>query len=324
MVRVSCALCGSPEAEHLIRAGDYEGDIKGEFDVSRCRECGYIYTSTRPDESVLFEICYPDDYICFNAGKGSSFGQMLDRFRVRGQMLQRIKHLKRHIGGDRRIRMLEIGCGRGSFLSYCRDEERYDVTGIEVNKKMCAVLKEKDIDVINANFEDVDLTGMKFDVVCMFHVLEHVWDAVQSLKRINTILNDGGILYLELPNYDTPARKLFDKYWFNYHQPRHLTHFDRKTMERAAHESGFKVVSDKGEFRPTINAISLQYYVQNNSSSDFLKKVFSANNPLMIMFGVFTEIAFAAMGKLSTMTVILKKERDYTGSLKSKMVETSI
>lgn len=324
MVRVNCAFCGAEGCERVITTCDYEGDVVGEYDIVKCKECGYVYTSTRPEAEKLFKICYPDDYICFDAGKGSTVGRMLDKLRTHGQIMQRIKHLKSYLQGERKIKMLEIGCGTGMFLKHCRDVENYEVEGVEPNKKMCEVLRENNINVVNGKFEDISIRDKRYDVVCMFHVLEHVWDAVHSIKRINAILDAGGMLYLELPNYDTPARKLFGKYWFNYHAPRHLTHFDRESMHVVARECGFEVINIKGEIRPTINTISMQYYCGERCSSNIFKKIFSANNPLMVALGIFAELIFAAKGKLSTMTVVLRKERDLKEPIESKIVEKGL
>lgn len=310
LVRVNCARCGSLDATCIVKTPDYEMNWDVKFEVSQCLQCGLIYTSVRPEPEVLFSEFYPDNYLCYGLKTDSRIADFIDEKRVQGQIIQRSRLITKHMPPKEGMRILDIGCATGKFLKYFMDKYKFDVYGVEPNTRLCNILKEQKINVINSTIEDVKLPNNYYDIVCMLHVLEHVWDPILTLKKLNTVLKYGGILFIELPNFDATARKVFGKYWFYYHQPRHLTHFTEQIIKSIIPECGFDIVEFKYEFRPTVNAISIQYAVCDHTQSKILKRIFSNKNPLMILIGVIFEIIFNTFGNANTLTVILKKSAE--------------
>lgn len=323
-VRVSCARCGSFDADCVVRTPDYEKPSDVMFEVVRCRHCGFVYTATRPHFNVLFKEFYPDDYLCYGTPTESRVADFIESKRTQGQAFQRIRLVSRHIQIHQTTRVLEVGCGTARFARMCREKYGADVTGVEPNARLCEYLRSEGVHVVNAPFETAELPDQYYDLVCMFHVLEHVWNPIYVLKRLNSILKTGGLLFLEMPNFGASARKLFGKYWFNYHQPRHLTHFDKESLSEVLEESGFNVVQSRYEFRPTINAVSLQYAVADHTDVTFLRNFFSFHNPLIVLLGIGLEVIFSIFGKLSTMTVLARKTGQVMSGYQSLLEERRI
>jgi SAM-dependent methyltransferase len=310
LVRVNCARCGSFESALVVRAGDFERAGQGEFEVARCLRCGFTYTSVRPESRTLFKVFYPDDYLCYGAGKEGFFASWIDGFRTEGQMRQRLAFCRKYVSLRAGMRLLEVGCATGKFLAKCGEQLGFDVTGVEPNARLAGILRERGIRVVNSIFEKADLPRDHYDIACLFHVLEHVWDSISTLKRLNRVLKSGGHLLLELPNHETPGKRIFGKYWFNYHLPRHISHFDERTLGDALRDAGFELVAVRYEFRPTINALSLQYMAEDHLKAPLLRKLFSANSPQMLILGVALELFVSIMGRRATMTVLARKKRD--------------
>lgn len=314
VIQVSCACCGSWEAESVIKTPDYELHIDSPFEVAKCADCGHIYTSVRPTYDTLYSKFYPDSYICYGQKGKSKVADFIDQKRILGQAKQRAGLVNKHTNQNEIVKLLEIGCATGDFLKECKRKFSWNVTGIEPNKKLCHELKEQEISVINSTIEEVDIPPDSFDVICLFNVLEHLWDAAYSLKRINRILRPGGLLIIEIPDFDSLARSLFGKYWFLYHLPRHLSHFTQDSITDLTAEIGFEKVNILKQFRPTVNVLSLQYAVYDKVRSNLIRTFCSTKNPLMIAGGVLFESLQNLWGNSNIITCVFRKDKTFFGN----------
>ncbi|MEI7671697.1 MAG: class I SAM-dependent methyltransferase, partial [Deltaproteobacteria bacterium] len=182
-----------------------------------------------------------------------------------------------------------------------------EVAGIEPNRRLSDALNREGYPVIPSTLEDAEIPAEQYDVVSLFNVLEHLWDSVYSLKRINRLLKPGGLVVVEIPDFDSPSRKRFGKYWFPYHLPRHLSHFTKKTLTSLMNECGFENVGILKQFRPTVNVLSFQYAIHDKIRFNPVRSFFSAKNPVMIAAGIFFEIAQISMGDSNILTAIFRK-----------------
>ncbi|MBN1818517.1 MAG: class I SAM-dependent methyltransferase [Sedimentisphaerales bacterium] len=302
---MNCACCGGWDADRVIQTPDYELHIDAPFEISACRNCGHIYTSVRPGRSALFSKFYPDEYICYGGKRGVD--GFMDRKRMEGQAVQRAKMIKKYVGQRNPVRLLEVGCATGEFIKTCRNRFGWEVAGIEPNRPLSDALNREGYPVLPSTLEDADIPDEQYDVVSLFNVLEHLWDPVYSLKRINRLLKPGGLAVLELPNFDSPSRKRFGKHWFLYHLPRHLSHFTKKSLTGLMNGCGFEKVDILKQFRPTVNVLSFQYAVQDRIRSNPVRSFCSARNPAMIAAGIFFELLQNRMGDSNIITAIFRK-----------------
>jgi len=305
LVRVNCARCGGWDAESVIQTPDYELHIDAPFEISLCRNCGHIYTSVRPDYNTLFSKFYPDDYLCY--GGKSGVAGLMDRIRMEGQAAQRAEMIKKFVGQKSLVKLLEVGCATGEFIKTCRQRFGWEVAGIEPNRQLSDALNREGYHVVPSKLEDAEIPAEQYDVVSLFNVLEHLWDSVYSLKRINRLLKPGGLVVLEIPDFDSPSRKRFGKYWFLYHLPRHLSHFTKKSLTSLMNECGFEKVDILKQFRPTVNILCFQYAVHDKIKFNPVRSFFSAKNPAMIAAGIFFEILQNNMGDSNILTAIFRK-----------------
>ncbi len=131
--------------------------------------------------------------------------------------------------------VLDYGCGSGDFVKYLRSKS-IDAYGYEPNYNFC----EQDFLTNQEGW-----TNKKYEVIVLWHVLEHIhnpFDLIQSLKKR---LNKNGKIFIAIPNFKSFDSKYYGKYWAGYDTPRHLWHFSRKGIGLMAKENNFKILKVK-------------------------------------------------------------------------------
>jgi 2-polyprenyl-3-methyl-5-hydroxy-6-metoxy-1,4-benzoquinol methylase len=130
-------------------------------------------------------------------------------------------------------RVLDIGCGIGKFLDRAKDKAT-EVTGLELNEKAVAVCREKGLNVLNEMIGDHALhKPAYYDVVCLFQVLEHIYDIKGFLEDTLKVLKPGGKLVIGVPNNE-PYFQGYDKYCTLNLPPHHMGLWNRKVFENTA------------------------------------------------------------------------------------------
>ncbi|MFY0628884.1 MAG: class I SAM-dependent methyltransferase [Flavobacteriaceae bacterium] len=122
--------------------------------------------------------------------------------------------------------ILDIGAGTGDFLKYCKDNN-FKVTGIEPNEGARKQAKENGI-LLHEKLEGV--LGKKFDVITMWHVLEHVPNLYEYLEHLKNLLKEDGKLIVAVPNFKSYDANYYKEFWAAYDVPRHLWHFSKKSI----------------------------------------------------------------------------------------------
>jgi len=145
---------------------------------------------------------------------------------------------------------LDVGCGNGAFLSYLKPHG-WQVSGVDVSSQAAVVAKsEFDIDVFVGELNDAPFSYESFDFVHMSHVIEHMTEPIESLKRIAQLLKPGRVVYIETPNADSDGFKTMGKYWFPLESPRHVYLFSPKTLREAIHRAGLRTTGIWSTFFP--------------------------------------------------------------------------
>lgn len=229
--RIACPLCGAGETEHLYTARDRLVGRPGEFPVVRCRSCGFVYLNPRPTPEALGSY-YPDEYYPVDDGC-----ETRDAITVARGLLRRVEE----VSPGRSLRILDAGCGTGLFLKFARDAG-HDVQGIELSESAVQYGRQVyGIPIEQGTLEGADLPSEAFDVVTMWHVLEHTPDPVAALKVVEHVLKPGGMLLFGVPSIDSFEAKMFGRRWFSLDAPRHLVHFSPGTARRAVECAGMSV-----------------------------------------------------------------------------------
>jgi SAM-dependent methyltransferase len=210
-----CPACGPVLAPHLAGARD---TISGEtFSVSICPECGLGVTQPQPPDLAPY---YRTRYY----GGRHSFTASL--------CLNRRKRLIARATG-RPGRLLDVGCGDGSFLVAAR-QAGWEVAGTEIHAATsipgCPVFR---------NLDEAQRHG-SYDCITMWHVLEHVPDPRECVRQLRTMLAPGGTLVVAVPDFGGWQARLFGRHWLHLDVPRHLQHFTAFSLGKMLDEAGFQ------------------------------------------------------------------------------------
>ncbi|MEO8589184.1 MAG: class I SAM-dependent methyltransferase [Flavobacteriales bacterium] len=209
------------------------------FDLTCCDQCGFCSTNPRPTRGVIGGFYDSADYISHtNASSG-----------IRAWAYQKIR--RRAIKGKHRLiakhsprgKALDVGCGTGEFLAYLKSKG-YQPIGVEPS------VKARDQAIGNHALRvvpnlDALPTDAQFEVVTLWHALEHVHDVRETLNKLHTRMSPGALLVIAVPDRESWDARHYAADWAAYDVPRHLSHFRRKDLHRLLADHGFKVLATR-------------------------------------------------------------------------------
>lgn len=241
---VRCNLCGANEFEviHHIRVrddqvGDYGRDY---WDIVRCRNCDLIYTNPRPDSEALQEYYkYENEY---------DFNFIQDWF-IENADLQR-STWRRFLRAKSRYgepgRLLDIGCGAGTFLVEARDQG-YDVFGQEISHFFVDFGQSQyGLKVFEGEIEKLPPEMNLLDYITAFDVIEHHPDPAKLIREIHRRLRPGGIVVISTHDIGNPLAKFYRANWRYINPIGHLTYFTRQTLSQLLTQNGFRILHIEG------------------------------------------------------------------------------
>lgn len=182
-----------------------------------------LETHPQPDKESIGVYYDTTTYISHSDSNSGWFDTLYQK--IKQYALGNKSRLVHRLAGGRGS-LLDLGAGTGDFVAYMA-QKGWRTQGVELSESARQRSKEKGIHLL-AEWEE--LQGQQFDVVTLWHVLEHLHDLDQSVQKITDFVKPGGLLLIAVPNYNSYDAKFYKKYWAAYDVPRHLWHFSRKTM----------------------------------------------------------------------------------------------
>ena len=238
--RVSCYLCGSDDRDDFVTAQDDLGGTPGTYRFVRCRHCGLAYQSPRValDHIGAF---YDETYIAHR--KKRDWGVLTPLFERAMNKLDAEKDrlVSRYVTLRDTSEVLDVGCAVGTFLQRLRTRYGVGATGVDF-KDLGASPSLHGVDFHCGLFYEAALATDRFDLVTMWHFLEHDYDPIRSLDTARRVLKPEGRLVIEVPRLDSATFTLFGHRWPGLQAPQHTVLFDRDSLLRAVRKAGLEVV----------------------------------------------------------------------------------
>ena len=230
---INCPICGGNNSKLLWKSKDFRYKICADpFNIVRCDSCNLLFLNPRPAKEDI-AIFYPTDFHRQDCSLSYKIIEPLFKI-AQESIINSIKNLKKN------GKILDIGCGNGDFLLAMKGAG-YDVWGIEPSRDSQRYCNEQLKGRIFYNtLEDTKLEQETFDIITMFHSLEHVYNLDGLFKGINRILKNDGIIFICVPDTDFFESKLFGPYYYNLEAPRHLYFFTKNSLSMLLDKYGFK------------------------------------------------------------------------------------
>ncbi len=238
-----CNLCTTREFE-LVKSE--LRDDKTRYKVYRCLSCGHVQLLPKPGED--------EDREFYNKNlQDRSRAKEIDYEKMRlNNLYDSNRHVKlvREVAKDVNCRILDIGCGYGFFLNELHKEGYRNITGTELStERRELALAHSPAAIIPFDVNKPDRDPGTFDLVTLFHVLEHMADPIGFLRNIRTLLAPGGIFVCEVPNVNEllldACKEYNDFYWIR----AHLNYFNAATLLDCMQKAGFDKVQIRFEQR---------------------------------------------------------------------------
>lgn len=209
--------------------------VSGEtFGLYRDEKMDMLITFPKPNENDLHKYYESEDYISHTDGKGSlveMLYQLVKKFALKKKVnLINEMHPKKG-------KLLDIGAGTGDFLAQAK-AANWEVTGIEPSEKARTIAGKKGVTFAESA---AVLEKNSFDVITMWHVLEHVPNVEQQIKELKRLLKPDGTIIIAVPNFRSFDAKYYRRFWAGFDVPRHLWHFSKKAIKQLFLKEKMKV-----------------------------------------------------------------------------------
>jgi 2-polyprenyl-3-methyl-5-hydroxy-6-metoxy-1,4-benzoquinol methylase len=234
-----CPICNKEEIASCIHSKDYSL-TQDAFDIVECGFCTLKYTNPIPAKDQIGPYYDFPEYISHTDVKKGWMNQLYHR--VRKHTLQQKTNWVQGLFTGHKGQLLEVGAGTGAFANAMK-EKGWNVTALEPD----AASRQRAMDTYSLELLPIEtlftLPAGKFDVITLWHVLEHVHDLKQYIQSFEQLLKPNGRLIIAVPNYTSYDAQFYKAFWAAYDVPRHLYHFSPLAMKRLMHKNQMQIVS---------------------------------------------------------------------------------
>lgn len=221
------------ESNTYIKVKDHS--VTGEdFTLLIDEELQLLKTHPQPSAENLGRYYESDDYISHTDSKRTLFEKLYHAVKQKA-LRDKVSLLEKF---SAKGKLLDIGSGTGDFAMQAM-KNNWSVTGIEPSTKAKAIAVTKGVSFADS-IQAVE--DNSFDVVTMWHVLEHVPDVQSHIKELKRITKPGGTIIIAVPNFKSYDARYYGAYWAAYDVPRHLWHFSKTAIEKLFGAEGIQLV----------------------------------------------------------------------------------
>ena len=231
-----CPWCGSNKAQINLWLKD-EFLTKKDFHICECLNCGLLYTMPRPSKEKIGAYYKSDEYYSHQENKKGFVPRLYEAIKKIN-----LKHKFRLASRDLPVgKLLDIGCGVGDFL-HVAENKGWQCTGVEPSEEAREIARQRIKGDLLYSEDLEQLPDQSFDLITMWHVLEHVDDLKWQVAQLQRLIKPNGRIVIAVPNYRSYDGRFYNAYWAAYDVPRHLNHFNKTVITKMFKTSGLSLV----------------------------------------------------------------------------------
>jgi 2-polyprenyl-3-methyl-5-hydroxy-6-metoxy-1,4-benzoquinol methylase len=233
-----CPICNKEDIASLLHTKDYS--LTGEdFQIIQCANCTLEYTDPAPSKEAIAPYYNFPSYISHTDTKEGLVNKMYHK--VRNHTLTQKTNWVQSLFTGHKGHLLEVGAGTGAFAN-SMSKKGWKVTALEPD----AASRQKALENYDINLLPIEelfqLEPAKYEVITLWHVLEHVHDLNAYMKIFHSLLKPNGRLIIAVPNYTSYDAGFYKNYWAAYDVPRHLYHFSPLSMHYLSKKHKMSIV----------------------------------------------------------------------------------
>lgn len=305
---IYCPICKTTESTYYISTNALMHEPNNEVYVFNiCNYCEAVFL-TNPVPHEKLDHYYTDNYLPYRGpaswGKYSSFvansQKKLD--------LNRVNFVKKQLKkNDNQLNVLDVGCGNPSFLELLQQNAKVDCTGIDFSDSGWKEKIYPKLTLKKVAIEDF-VPAKQFDVITLWHYLEHDYNPSQTIEKLSACLKKGGKLIIEVPDYKSLTARIQKSHWQGWHSPRHISLATKKSFD-------FLFQTDKWEIKKhlrygTLDAFTLWWLGDMQEKGVDLTGSMSSHFWMLVFLKVVTAplFAFEKLFPMGIQIVVVEKK----------------
>jgi 2-polyprenyl-3-methyl-5-hydroxy-6-metoxy-1,4-benzoquinol methylase len=237
---IECPVCASTIFQQYLEVVDHTVTQQA-FKIQQCKKCDFLFTNPRPTEQEIGKYYQSQDYISHHDEAKDIMSRVYNS--VRNYTLkEKLKLINSLVPGKGNL--LDIGCGTGSFLQTCR-QDHWKTVGTEPDEEARKIATNRTQGEIFESINQVKSAAKSFQIITMWHVLEHVHQLNETMDWLQKQLDNQGKIIIAVPNPQSEDAAKYGAFWAAYDVPRHLYHFTKGSMQTLLDKHHLKIDSIK-------------------------------------------------------------------------------
>jgi len=225
------------------------------YNIVECNKCKFVFadsSSNQRDYNMFYQnMSKYEDKLTASGGGDTSYD--LERLRQTASDIQKILP-------EKNSSILDIGCGNGGLLCELKKNGFNNLTGLDPSQNCVSNIKEKGINayqggISSDNYDDESIfLNKKFDFIILSHVFEHIYDLQVAVSNIQKLLNNNGLLYIEVPDASRYKDHFIVPYY--YFDIEHINHFDENSLKNLFLKYDFEFITYEKKIMKVSNTVN--------------------------------------------------------------------